>query len=101
MQALPLYETAFQSVLPATVQSQDHITCLQDIDAEWLEQAIMSALQEHGLLGHIAELMFEQHFSGTKEMDRHFGSNLATNLPKVLDNFVSLRRRGVRLHYWP
>ena len=83
------------------MQSQDYTTCLQDIDTEWLEQAIMSALQEHGLLGHIAELMFEQHFSGTKEMDRHFGSNIATDLPKVLDNFVSLRRRGVRLHYWP
>ena len=101
MQALPVHKSAFQRVLPATVQSQDFITCLQDIDTEWLEQAIMSALQEHGLLSYIAELMFEQHFSGTKEMDRHFGSHLATGLPEVLNNFVSLRQRGVRLHYWP
>ena len=89
------------SLPPALVQSQDCTQCLQDIDTEWLEQAIMAALEEHGLLGHIAELMFEQHFSGTKEMDRYFGSDIGTDLPKVLDNFVSLRRRGVRLHYWP
>lgn len=37
---------------------------MQDIDTEWLEQSIMGALMERHLLSVLAELYFEQHFSG-------------------------------------
>ena len=39
-------------------------SAVQDIDTEWLEQAIMGALMERHLLSALAELYFEQHFSG-------------------------------------
>ena len=41
-------------------------SAVQDIDTEWLEQAIMGALMERHLLSELAELYFEQHFSGGK-----------------------------------
>lgn len=41
-----------------------------------------------------------QHFDAP-EMVRHFHIFHNVSFPQLLDRFGSLRRRGLRLHYWP
>eukprot|EP00891_Asterochloris_glomerata_P007234 jgi/Astpho2/7234/Aster-x1426 len=89
------------NIISSIVQPGDMVVVKLDIDTEWLEQAIMGALMERHLLSVLAELYFEQHFSGTDEMNPYFGYDLKTTLKDTMHNFVSLRRRGIRIHYWP
>lgn len=71
-----------------------------DIDNSALELSIMrQLLDQPKLLEGIAEMMFEMHYDH-QDM-RHWFQRPPQAWKDVLDLFLTARKAGLRLHYWP
>lgn len=70
-----------------------------DIDNEELEEKLVNALASRGLLSHLDDFYYEEHFNAP-EMQAYFGipSRLWTD---TMQRFADYRRQGVHVHYWP
>jgi hypothetical protein len=73
-----------------------------DIDNSQLEmEFIKSIKKDQRLLGSISEIMFEMHYN-SPHVNQWFGeSGGKTHWIDVLELFYGLRKRGLRIHYWP
>ena len=57
--------------------------------------------QDDSLISMIGEMMFEMHYNSTHVNQWFVNSGGKKTWQDVMDLFQSLRRRGLRLHYWP
>ena len=78
----------------------DFVAFKLDIDNDAVETAIMDQLEaDDCAIERIAEMFYEKHYD-SPDMREYFGAPPVT-LAQATHNFAALRRKGLRLHYWP
>lgn len=79
----------------------DHVTVKLDIDSPGLEEAFMSQLKGSAeLLRLVDEMAYEDHVDSLP-MHFHWRTGNRRRMSDSYDDFLYLRRRGVRMHSWP
>jgi len=78
----------------------DFVAFKLDVDNNAVESAIMGHLEaDDCAIECIAEMFYEKHYDSV-DMRQYFGQPAAT-LPQAARDFEALRRKGLRLYYWP
>jgi hypothetical protein len=84
---------AFLSLLPQFVKL--------DIDNSPLELSFIDQIdRDPELMSMISEITFEMHYDHD-DMAVYFGRHNKKQWVDVINQLVSLRRKGLRIHYWP
>ena len=88
------------TLIKEIAQPGDFVAFKLDIDNDAVETAIMDQLEaDDCAIERITEMFYEKHYD-SPDMREYFGAPPVT-LAQATHNFAALRRKGLRLHYWP
>lgn len=93
------------NIIRSKAQPGDFVALKLDIDNSPIELSFIDQIEKDAKLKErISEMMFEMHYNSPVIWDEFFvyaGSGFDKTWQQVFEQFESLRKSGLRIHYWP